>query len=93
MCGTASLVAPLLISIIISEYWSFLKIFIFRLDSSVGTFYFRNRKMTDFRFRIPYAYNNRIFVENTHTDASNVETVVILRIVFRTCNDRNIKIC
>ena len=47
--------------------------------------YFRNEKNDLFSFPLPYPYNNRICITNVDTEKSDVETVVIFRILFRIC--------
>ena len=42
--------------------------------------------------RFPYPYNNRICIPDADTGKSDVETVVIFRILFRICTHKTVQI-
>ena len=43
-----------------------------------------------FSFALPYPYNNRIRITDAGMEESDVETVVIFRILFRICTHKSI---
>ena len=45
-----------------------------------------------FSFPLPYPYNNRICITGADTEESDVEAVVICRILFRICTHKSIQI-